>query len=67
MSIQESLIDFKGAKRRFVQEIVHDDVFIDDYAHHPTEIKMTVLAAIQAYPDKKIIAVFQATSCFSFS
>ena len=58
-SIQESLIDFKGAKRRFVQEIINKDVFIDDYAHHPTEIKMTVLAAKQAYPDKKIIAVFK--------
>ena len=58
-SIQESLIDFKGAKRRFVQEVVHEDVFIDDYAHHPTEIKMTVLAAKQAYPNKKIIAVFK--------
>ncbi|MBS3991167.1 MAG: UDP-N-acetylmuramate--L-alanine ligase [Erysipelothrix sp.] len=57
--IQDSLKDFKGAKRRFVQEVIHNDVFIDDYAHHPTEIKMTVLAAKQAYPHKKIVAVFK--------
>jgi UDP-N-acetylmuramate--alanine ligase len=57
--IQASLKDFKGAKRRFVQEIVGDDVFIDDYAHHPTEIKMTILAAKKAYPHKKIISIFK--------
>jgi UDP-N-acetylmuramate--alanine ligase len=57
--IQASLKDFKGAKRRFVQEKIGDDVFIDDYAHHPTEIKMTILAAKKAYPDKKIIAIFK--------
>lgn len=58
-SIQSSLIDFKGAKRRFVQDKVRDDIFIDDYAHHPTEIKMTILAAKKAYPDKNIVAIFK--------
>lgn len=58
-TIQDSLLDFKGAKRRFVQQKVGDDVFIDDYAHHPTEIKMTLLAAKQAYPSKRIVAIFK--------
>lgn len=58
-SIQESLIGFKGAKRRFVQEVINNDIFIDDYAHHPTEIKMTILAAKQAYLNKKIVAIFK--------
>ena len=33
---------------------------IDDYAHHPTEVKVTILAAKKKYPDKKVIAIFKA-------
>ncbi|MDD3452747.1 MAG: UDP-N-acetylmuramate--L-alanine ligase [Bacilli bacterium] len=50
---------FKGAKRRFSEVIVNDAVVIDDYAHHPGEIKATIKAVKQKYPNKKIIAVFQ--------
>ncbi len=50
---------FQGASRRFKETIVKDNVLIDDYAHHPTEVKVTILAARQKYPDKKIIAVFK--------
>lgn len=49
---------FQGAKRRFKERIYNDIVVIDDYAHHPTEIKVTLEAARQKYPHKKIIAVF---------
>ena len=49
---------FKGAKRRFKERIYNDIVIIDDYAHHPTEIKVTLEAARQKYPNKEIIAVF---------
>lgn len=49
---------FKGAKRRFKETIINDIVLIDDYAHHPTEISVTIDAARQKYKDKKIIAVF---------
>lgn len=49
---------FKGAKRRFKERIYNDIVIIDDYAHHPTEIKVTLEAARQKYPHKEIIAVF---------
>ena len=48
---------FTGAKRRFKERIYNDIVVIDDYAHHPTEIKVTLEAARQKYPNKKIIAI----------
>lgn len=57
--VARELLTFKGAKRRFNQTKLADMVLIDDYAHHPTEIKATLDAAQQEYPDKKIIAVFQ--------
>ena len=49
---------FKGAKRRFKEEVFGDIVTIDDYAHHPTEIKVTLLSAKQKYPNKEIVAIF---------
>ena len=49
---------FKGAKRRFKERVYDDIVVIDDYAHHPTEIRVTLEAARQKYPHKKLIAVF---------
>ena len=49
---------FKGAKRRFKESIFGDVVIIDDYAHHPTEIRVTLEAARQKYPDKEIVAIF---------
>jgi UDP-N-acetylmuramate--alanine ligase len=48
---------FQGAKRRFKERIYGNIVVIDDYAHHPTEIKVTLEAARQKYPNKKIIAI----------
>lgn len=57
--VKELYESFKGAKRRFSEEIVGNNVIIDDYAHHPTEIKVTIEAARQKYPDKKVISVFQ--------
>ena len=57
--IEELLKKFHNAKRRFAIEMVKDNVMIDDYAHHPTEIKVTLEAARQKYPNKKLIAVFK--------
>jgi UDP-N-acetylmuramate--alanine ligase len=56
-----ALDKFTGAGRRFEKlgEIADGPIVIDDYAHHPTEIKATLAAARQTYPDKRIIAVFQ--------
>ncbi|KRK58538.1 UDP-N-acetylmuramate--L-alanine ligase [Fructilactobacillus fructivorans] len=57
--IRRELQTFKGVKRRFSQIKVGDMTIIDDYAHHPSEIKATLDAARQEYPNKEIIAVFQ--------
>ena len=58
-TIHDLLQTFKNAKRRFAEEKVGTNIIIDDYAHHPTEIKMTLLAAKQKYPDRKLIAIFK--------
>ncbi len=57
--IKESLENFKNANRRF--EIKYDNgiIVIDDYAHHPTEIKATLSAAKEMFPDRRIITIFQ--------
>ncbi|WP_342025667.1 UDP-N-acetylmuramate--L-alanine ligase [Cytobacillus pseudoceanisediminis] len=57
--VQEQLLSFEGVKRRFSEKKVGSQVIIDDYAHHPTEIKATVEAARQKYPKKDVVAVFQ--------
>ena len=58
--IKEGLSSFKGVKRRFEYIINRKDfVYIDDYAHHPEEIKAFLSSVKAIYPDKKITAVFQ--------
>ena len=57
--IQELFRNFKNAERRFSEKQIGNIVTIDDYAHHPTEIKVTLEAARQKYPDKTIVAVFK--------
>ena len=57
--IEKALENFHNAKRRFAIDNVKDNVIIDDYAHHPTEIKVTLEAARQKYPDKELVAVFK--------
>lgn len=58
-SIVEGIESFKGTHRRFELKGVKEGItVIDDYAHHPTEIKAT-LAAAKNYPHKKIYCVFQ--------
>ena len=57
--VSKYLKTFTGAKRRFTEIKIGDVVTVDDYAHHPTEVSVTIKAARQKYPDKKIIAVFQ--------
>ena len=58
-AIQKELANFSGVKRRFSESKLGDMTIIDDYAHHPSEIKATIDAARQKYPDKQIITVFQ--------
>ncbi|MBS4208701.1 UDP-N-acetylmuramate--L-alanine ligase [Bacillus sp. FJAT-50079] len=57
--VQKQLKTFKGVKRRFTEKRVGNQILVDDYAHHPVEIKATINAARQKYPDKQIVAVFQ--------
>jgi UDP-N-acetylmuramate--alanine ligase len=57
--IKTELASFGGVKRRFAEEDIADMKIVDDYAHHPSEIKATIDAARQKYPDKKLVVVFQ--------
>ena len=59
--IAEGLESFTGTGRRFERlgETPSGTLVIDDYAHHPTEIRATLAAARHAYPDRRIVAVFQ--------
>lgn len=56
--VHDSIRNFKGAKRRFAEKKIGNIVTIDDYAHHPTEIKVTLEAVRQKYPNKELVAVF---------
>lgn len=59
-SIREGLKSFRGVKRRFEYLIKGPDLtYIDDYAHHPTEIEGTISSIRFLYPTKKITAIFQ--------
>ncbi len=55
----KSMKTFTGAQRRAEETIIGDTILVDDYAHHPTEIKALTKAMKQKYPDKKIVSVFQ--------
>lgn len=58
--IRKSLASFQGIRRRFSFQIKRNDlVFIDDYAHHPTEINAVQQAVSELYPGKKVLAIFQ--------
>ena len=50
---------FSGAKRRFTETFVGNNVIIDDYGHHPNEVKSTINAIKQKYPNKLIVSIFQ--------
>ncbi|WP_421920628.1 UDP-N-acetylmuramate--L-alanine ligase [Marinifilum sp.] len=58
--IRAALSSFEGVRRRFDYQIREDKlVFIDDYAHHPKELKESILSVRDIYPNKKITGVFQ--------
>ena len=59
-AIVKAVATFKGIKRRFSYQIkTESKVYIDDYAHHPTEINAVHQAVTELYPDQKILAIFQ--------
>lgn len=59
-SIAKSLGEFSGVERRFqIKANKKDILVIDDYGHHPSEIKATLKAMREVYKEKRIIIVFQ--------
>ncbi|WGK94810.1 MULTISPECIES: UDP-N-acetylmuramate--L-alanine ligase [Flavobacterium] len=59
-AIAKALASFKGIRRRFSYQIKTPNlVYIDDYAHHPTEINAVHQAVRELYPNQKVLAVFQ--------
>ena len=60
VDLKNALKTYKGVKRRFTYQIKTDDfVFIDDYAHHPTELNAVYQAVKEMYPTEKVSVVFQ--------
>jgi len=58
--VRAALASFKGVKRRFEYHIRRSDlVLIDDYAHHPEELRACIQSVRELYPDKIITGIFQ--------
>nr|WP_314494698.1 UDP-N-acetylmuramate--L-alanine ligase [uncultured Chryseobacterium sp.] len=59
-TLKKAIAGFKGIKRRYTKHIYPGGkIYIDDYAHHPTEINAVVGSIKTFYPDKKLLVVFQ--------
>jgi UDP-N-acetylmuramate--alanine ligase len=59
-AVRAGLANFKGIKRRFEFIIEQEKfVYIDDYAHHPSELRALISSVKKLYPNKKITAIFQ--------
>lgn len=63
-ALTRGLKSFEGVGRRFsvLGDITWQGghaLLVDDYGHHPTELKATILAAREAYPDRRLVMVFQ--------
>jgi UDP-N-acetylmuramate--alanine ligase len=58
--VKQAVANFKGVKRRF-EYIVNNgsQIYIDDYAHHPEELRACFDAVRQLYPNKKLTVIFQ--------
>ncbi len=58
--IRKALAGFRGVKRRFEYVIKEEGhIYIDDYAHHPEELRACIKAIKSLYPDKKLCTIFQ--------
>jgi len=59
-NVEKAIGSFKGIKRRFEIHLHNDKMtFIDDYAHHPEEVKVTIQAVKELYEGKKVMVIFQ--------
>jgi UDP-N-acetylmuramate--alanine ligase len=62
--VRESLAEFRGARRRFDRLGEAAGVMVlDDYGHHPTEVRVTLDAARQEFPQRRLLCVFQPHQC----
>lgn len=58
--LKHGMATFEGARRRFDFHIKTDKlVFIDDYAHHPDELRASIISVKELYPNKKLTGIFQ--------
>lgn len=58
--LQKALSNFKGIKRRYTKHTFENGkIYIDDYAHHPTELNAVIGSIKTFYPDKKLLVAFQ--------
>ncbi len=57
--INEKYRNVSNPKRRFEEYVYNEQIVIDDYAHHPDELKAFLDSVFQKYPDKKVICVFE--------
>ncbi len=59
-AIKSALGSFKGVKRRFEYIVKNDEqIYIDDYAHHPEELRACISSVKKLYPNKKLTVIFQ--------
>jgi UDP-N-acetylmuramate: L-alanyl-gamma-D-glutamyl-meso-diaminopimelate ligase len=61
--VREALRTYRSVRRRMeVRGVVNDVTVIDDFAHHPTAVRETLMAAKQKYPQSRIVAIFEPRS-----
>ncbi|MDX8413161.1 MAG: UDP-N-acetylmuramate--L-alanine ligase [Mariprofundales bacterium] len=58
-AIAEALGSFAGIERRFQVSVIGDGVLVDDYGHHPTEVAATIATAQEAWPERRLVVLFQ--------
>lgn len=58
-TVMQQISTFGGVKRRFTEKCIGNQILIDDYAHHPIEVKATIESARKKYPERSIVAIFQ--------
>jgi UDP-N-acetylmuramate--alanine ligase len=59
-AVKSALASFRGVHRRFEYIVKNDNrIYIDDYAHHPEELRAAITSVKKLYPDKKLVTIFQ--------
>ncbi len=60
LELKNALLDFKGVKRRFEYVIKNENqIYIDDYAHHPEELRAIISSVKNMFPNNEIVVAFQ--------